>query len=47
MNWIIGILAFSGLYMKLFYNFLENKELLKDKYNLKLYVLRIYLRHLF
>jgi hypothetical protein len=39
MNWIIGILAFVGLYINLLYNFLENKELLKDKYNLKLYIL--------
>src|SRR5271169_7162486 len=39
MNWIIGILAFVGLYINLLYNFLENKKLLKDKYNLKLYIL--------
>jgi len=39
MNWIIGILAFLGLYINLLYNFLEDKELLKNKYNLKLYIL--------
>ncbi len=39
MNWIIGILAFLGLYINLLYNCLEDKQLLKDKYNLKLYIL--------
>jgi hypothetical protein len=39
MNWIIGILAFLGLYINLLYNFLANEELLKDKYYLKLYIL--------